>query len=464
MLPVALLAFSLLGFTTCETLNTVRLPAYRKVLNHPVTYNERFAHGQWFTKLSLGTPPQDVEVLLDTGSSDLWVPSVGLFDCRQSRCPGGSCKLLTPCEIFGMLQYADAARTVDQNKSTTCQVDKRQPFSMEYLDTSNVAGNYLLDTLTVGDCKLANFSFAAATVSTTFVQQNGSMTGILGVNAAIDKTECARGGCKEGSVKPTISEAMVSAGCIGSSSYSLFLDDDNSRGPSILFGGVDTAKFTGPLVTLHTKPHANISLPDRYTKQMLRLTKMTTHFNGTTQRNCKPAKDRDSAFIDTGSKGMILPDHWVQSILNDLRQLSARDNSKYNAHGPRITVACDDIADDSLNFTFTDETGISAQVDVPIRELVRPLRHKYPNTTEILENFGIPNANASNICVVDIEPSSVFGKNGLILLGDAFFRSSYTYNNLDQNTISIAKPAYNSKPERLLPIGKGPVPKLQGTG
>ena len=101
MLLVALLASSLLGFTNCETLNTVRLPAYRKavnpnfsVLNHPVTYNERFAPGMWYTKLSLGTPPQDVEVLLDTGSSDLWVPSAGLSDCLQSKCPGGFCEFM----------------------------------------------------------------------------------------------------------------------------------------------------------------------------------------------------------------------------------------------------------------------------------------------------------------------------------------------------------------------------------
>ena len=96
---VALLALSLLGFTTCETLNTIRVPAYRKVLNAnssvlklPVTYNERFKPGMWYTKLSLGTPPQTVEVLLDTGSSDLWVPSAKLSDCLQSECPGGSCE------------------------------------------------------------------------------------------------------------------------------------------------------------------------------------------------------------------------------------------------------------------------------------------------------------------------------------------------------------------------------------
>lgn len=96
MLLVTLLTLpSLLSFTACETLNTVRMPVHRKVLKHPVTYNERFASGLWFTRLSMGTPPQDVEVLLDTGSSDLWAPSAGLSDCRRSKCPGGSCELLS---------------------------------------------------------------------------------------------------------------------------------------------------------------------------------------------------------------------------------------------------------------------------------------------------------------------------------------------------------------------------------
>jgi len=69
------------------------------------------------------------------------------------------------------------------------------------------------------------------------------------------------------------------------------------------------------------------------------------------------------------------------------------------------------------------------------------------------------------VCLINIARSSeVDGSSDLILLGDPFFRSAYTYNNLDQNTISIAKPAYNSTTEHVVPIGKGPVPKLFGTG
>jgi hypothetical protein len=335
----------------------------------------------------------------------------------------------------------------------------------------------LLDTLAIGHCEIVNFSFAAATVASASLRHSGPMIGVLGINAAVDKVECGSGGCTEGLVKPTISEAMVSAGCIGSSSYSLFLDEDNVRRPSVLFGGVDTAKFTGPLVTLQTKAHENkvnllhpksyenTSIPDRYPKQILRLAKMATHLNGTALETYETTQGRDAAYLDTGSKGFVFPDDWVLSIFSELQQLSAGGKTKYHADATEMAIGCDDMdADISLSFTFVDETGSSAHVDVALRELVVPLGLLYAGTAQALEKFGSPGASASNICVVNIKRSSAFREGEIIILGDAFFRSAYTYNNLDQNTISIARPAYHAKAEHIVPIGKGPVPKLYGTG
>lgn len=298
------------------------------------------------------------------------------------------------------------------------------------------------------------------------VQHHGLTTGVLGLNAAVGKSECLNGDCTDpGSLKPTISEAMASAGCIGSSSYSLFLDEDNARSPSILFGGVDTARFTGPLVTLHTKPDADESLADRYASQTLRLAKMTTLFNGTAHQTYRPAKGRDSVDIDTGAKGIFLPDDWVSSIFNGIQQIIAVRYSS-SSYDTKMVISCNDIdADISLTFTLTDETARSVHVDIPLRELVVPLGSRYPNTTKALEDYGIPGANASDVCVVNIIQSAAVDHTDLIMLGDPFFRSAYTYNNLDQNTISIARPAYNPKAkERIIPIGRGPVPRLYGTG
>ncbi len=57
------------------------------------------ATGGYFATCSVGSPAQKLTLQLDTGSSDIWVPSVNAAQCtRQSEggCPFGSCMLEYP--------------------------------------------------------------------------------------------------------------------------------------------------------------------------------------------------------------------------------------------------------------------------------------------------------------------------------------------------------------------------------
>lgn len=55
-------------------------------------------YGEYFVTASIGTPAQDVELVLDTGSSDIWMFSPAA--CNDVGCQGGSCKL--GCALMGL--------------------------------------------------------------------------------------------------------------------------------------------------------------------------------------------------------------------------------------------------------------------------------------------------------------------------------------------------------------------------
>ena len=48
--------------------------------------------GLYYVNASIGTPPQIVQLQIDTGSSDVWMFGPGSCDSSTSKCIGGACK------------------------------------------------------------------------------------------------------------------------------------------------------------------------------------------------------------------------------------------------------------------------------------------------------------------------------------------------------------------------------------
>jgi len=59
--------------------------------------------GLYYANISVGTPFQEFQVQIDTGSSDLWIPSATAAYCQRQRgraCLGGACKFIPPSPRF----------------------------------------------------------------------------------------------------------------------------------------------------------------------------------------------------------------------------------------------------------------------------------------------------------------------------------------------------------------------------
>jgi hypothetical protein len=62
--------------------------------------------GLYYANVTVGTPAQDVSLQIDTGSSDVWVPSTQASQCQDAAnggCAGGACELILYIPLGSML-------------------------------------------------------------------------------------------------------------------------------------------------------------------------------------------------------------------------------------------------------------------------------------------------------------------------------------------------------------------------
>lgn len=90
---------------------------------------------QYYGPISVGTPAQTFQVVFDTGSSNLWVPSK-------------ECKLSLACYFHD---------TFDYTKSSTFKADKT-PFSIQY-GSGAVKGTWAYDNVNFGGLVAKNQRF-----------------------------------------------------------------------------------------------------------------------------------------------------------------------------------------------------------------------------------------------------------------------------------------------------------------
>ncbi|KAK2466242.1 hypothetical protein APHAL10511_001884 [Amanita phalloides] len=178
---------------------------------HNVPLNN-FLNAQYYAEIELGNPAQSFKVILDTGSSNLWVPS--------AKCTSIAC--------FLHAKY-------DSSSSSTHKANGTQ-FSIKY-GSGSMEGFVSNDVLRIGDLSIPNQDFAEAVKEPGLAFAFGKFDGIMGL------------GFDTISVNHIVPPfyRMVDDGLLDEPVFSFRIGSSEEDGGQAVFGGIDHNSYSGEI-------------------------------------------------------------------------------------------------------------------------------------------------------------------------------------------------------------------------
>ncbi|MGH0160380.1 UNVERIFIED_CONTAM: hypothetical protein FKN15_039304 [Acipenser sinensis] len=166
----------------------------------------------YYGVISIGTPPQSFKVIFDTGSSNLWVPSVY---CNSYACSNHN--KFNPSQSS---TYRSTSQTV----------------SIQY-GTGAMTGILGYDTVTVGGIVDNNQIFGLSETEPGSFLYYVVFDGILGL---------AYPSISSSGATPVF-DNMMNQGLVSQDLFSFYLSRDGQAGSVVTFGGIDPSYYTGQI-------------------------------------------------------------------------------------------------------------------------------------------------------------------------------------------------------------------------
>lgn len=362
---------------------------------HPVLdtiSNQRY---YYMSNADIGTPPQRLNLLMDTGSSDTWV-----FTSQTQSQNGRRSNANSQTSLFDSSQ----SHTF-HNNGTDWQIQYGK---------GQASGTWGTDAFSLGETKLNSLSIGLA----NSVSQIS--TGLIGLGRPQAEITYNKGG----QMYENLPLRLQAEGVIGAAAYSLALGDLNGGQGTILFGGVDHDRYEGAMA----------ELPVVHPKHFgVQLSSIKADERATYELISKPS----TAILDSGTSLSYVDGDTLSAI-----RTAFNANPSF-ALGERYYSDCN--ITKALHFTFGGNS-----IAVPAYNFMWPISMFVDGVTESLD---FP----QNSCYLGFEQSS--SDENFILLGDNVLRGMYLVYDISSERVGIAKEKPSSGSPQVEAITPGqPIP------
>jgi hypothetical protein len=353
---------------------------------------------EYLVEIAVGTPPQKLSVQLDTGSSDLWIPSADSNFCLQGRCDLGA---------------------FNSSMSSTYELISQGTFNITYLQANDTdAGDYGIDDVTLaGNATIKGLQFGLAHIETV------DQFGVMGIAYNITETDVTDGV----PVYANLLDQMKAQGFIERKAFSLWLNQMDAPGGEILFGGIDTTKYTESLISMPIQPLLFGLIPT------LAVTLTSVSFTDDSGKTTllSPKDLSTNAVLDSGTTVTYLPNEIFAPLVRGLGAVN-------DGMGQALVPCSFAKSNATISYSFGGPGGPT--IVVPMSAVVDRQQAIPPS------HFSDP----SGACDLLLGPIK-----GPAILGDSFLRSAYVVYDLDNNNIAMAPARYDAQSTNIVAIPAG---------
>ncbi|CAO3597541.1 unnamed protein product [Absidia cylindrospora] len=386
---------------------------------------------EYLIQVGVGTPPQVFNLTLDTGSSELWVPST---KCQKTVCP---------------YDRFDPARSSTLKQSN-------EAFSIQY-GSGSAKGTYGEEAITVGTATVSNQKIG-------LVSSTKDILGVVAKGAVQSNGIFGLGYPGLNSARGVQNDVPFAFNLMNQNKqmdrFSIYLTNSHQKpsidsGGEIIFGGVDETKFTGdltyvPVVDYHIEPHQPVS-PNvgqkNGTRQGGTYLYWTVPGQGvSTSKNYKYTPDDVVPFVlDTGTTLSYLPSKIVKGIVSSITSPKKPTFDAFNLVY-RVDCALRKNTKDTVHFQLstskTAKTNQPVDIAVPVSQLVIPI-----------DTNDAATATSCMFAIAPADESDSLSSAPTWLLGESTLRAVYAVYDMGQNRVGLAPFSPNGNVSTTAPSG-----------